>query len=150
MEMMEEAEDELEEDENVDSCMEVPDIKDVTDKGQDSGTNLGWINFMSIIKEKEKEMGMVDDDDNNNGERVERAGGADWELANDNPNQPKWTDPLLHKNKCPYCDKVKLNTTSTHNWQRHLNARHCFKCNKCAKYFTRHQQLTDHIKKCNV
>ena len=141
------------------------------------GANLGWINFMSIIKEKEKEMGIADDgdedqdldvnmnsntDDNGNDNNKNddtynaipvhfnkyKAGGADWELTAD-LNQPKFTDPAAHPNECPYCKKIKQNTMSSHNWSRHLNARHVFKCRKCVKYFTRHQQLAEHIKQCS-
>ena len=111
---------------------------------------------MEIIKEKEKELGIMDDDNEEEieGDEIEedtdkyRAGGSDWELTSD-LNQPTFTDPNKYTLKCPYCDKIKPSTMSQHNWSRHLNAKHMFKCKKCKLYFTRHQLLTDHIKKCN-
>eukprot|EP01083_Nonionella_stella_P150408 479109_1 len=131
--------------------------------------NNEWNNFLQKIKEKEKEIEMNTNDEsvtaakqNNESKTIEegstneddlnkynryKAGGPGWELTND-LKQPSFTDPKKHSQKCPYCHKPKHPTISQHNWSRHLNAKHVFKCKKCELYFTRHQLLTQHLKQC--
>ena len=63
-----------------------------------------------------------------------RGGGLGWTRC-DGLNQPAVTDVAQHKEECPYCHKFRFARAiwvPDEGWNRHLNARHEFKCDGCA------------------
>lgn len=119
--------------------------------------NVQWNMFMDAIKEREAELQM--DKNNQDGQQnkkkiIRRQNakyigmvGEDWEFVEHC--QGISVDAETCK-VCPLCKKTKHTNVSKPNWQKHLNAKHQFRCKKCKLMFTRHPQLTQHLEQCNA
>merc|ERR1712228_1086138 len=129
------------------------------------GNNVQWDMFMDAINAKEAELAQSEMKEQSKNKNVKKkkkktdknknmakynkykTGGENWEFVETMP--PVLVDAGECR-ICPLCKKTKHANVSKPNWQKHLHAKHQFKCKKCKLMFTRHPILIKHLEQCNV